>query len=407
MTVGGGAPQQVQLSPGMIVFGGRGGRTNEGRVQVDGLNTGASLNGGGVSGYRQDIENSAEISMTTSGGLGEAEVGGPAMNIIPRTGGNTFTGHFFGTGLNSSMQSDNFTERVIAAGLTRPNRINYNYDTSLSSGGPIVKDRLWYFGLVYYRGSGNDINMFHNKNAGDITKWTYVRDPDRPAKSDGYGPLQPALRLTFQVSPRNKLGLFWDEQISNNSIGQGSSDRRARNGRLQSRLAARAAGEVHRDVDQPPAARSGPGDVPVQLEHARAAGQRSSPDSGHRTVSRCHRLRRQWEYRRPDLPRPEHVERRLDRGAHLERGGIVCDRRPQHEVRLPGRLPRGQSRARRQQPGFPRRQRRAEPVDTAHHRLPHVLARSVLCVLRAGPVDPRPADAAGGPPLRPSVEHLP
>jgi hypothetical protein len=190
---------------------------------VDGLNTGASLNGGGVSGYRQDIENSSEIAMTTSGGLGEAEVGRPAMNIVPKTGGNTFAGHFFGTGLNSSMQSDNFTERVVAAGLTRPNKINYNYDTSVSGGGPIIRNRLWYYGLVYYRGSGNDINMFHNKNAGDVTKWTYVRDPDRPAKSDGYGPLQPALRLTFQVSPRNKLGLFWDEQISNNSIGMGSS----------------------------------------------------------------------------------------------------------------------------------------------------------------------------------------
>ena len=102
MTTGSGAPQQVQLQPGMIVFGGRGGRTNEGRVQVDGLNTGASLNGGGVSGYRQDIENSSEIAMTTSGGLGEAEVGGPAMNIIPKTGGNTFQSHFFATGFNST-----------------------------------------------------------------------------------------------------------------------------------------------------------------------------------------------------------------------------------------------------------------------------------------------------------------
>ena len=45
---GGGVPN-VQLSPGMVVFGGRGGRGNEGRAQVDGLNTGASLNGGGVS----------------------------------------------------------------------------------------------------------------------------------------------------------------------------------------------------------------------------------------------------------------------------------------------------------------------------------------------------------------------
>ena len=53
---GGGNPERA-AQPGMIVFGGRGGRGNEGRVQVDGLNTGASLNGGGVSGYRQDIEN--------------------------------------------------------------------------------------------------------------------------------------------------------------------------------------------------------------------------------------------------------------------------------------------------------------------------------------------------------------
>ena len=36
------------------------------------------------------------------------------------------------------------------------------------------------------------------------------------------GPLQPALRLTFQLSSRDKLNLFWDEQISNNSLGAGS-----------------------------------------------------------------------------------------------------------------------------------------------------------------------------------------
>ena len=29
--------------------------------------------------------------------------------------------------------------------------------------------------------------------------------------------------MTFQASPRNKLGLFWDEQISNDSISQGSA----------------------------------------------------------------------------------------------------------------------------------------------------------------------------------------
>ena len=218
-----GGNNDVQLSPTMIVFGGRGGRTNEGRVQVDGLNTGASLNGGGVSGYRQDLENATEVSISTSGGMGEAEVGGPAMNIVPRTGGNTFTGHLFATGFNQSMRSSNFTERIIEAGLTAPNQVNYNYDTSFSSGGPIIRDRLWYFGMVYYRGSGNDISMFHNKNAGDITKWTYEADTTRQANSNADGPLQPNLRLTVQLSSRNKLNLFWDEQISNDSIGQGNA----------------------------------------------------------------------------------------------------------------------------------------------------------------------------------------
>ena len=225
---GGGIPN-VQLSPGMVVFGGQGGRGNEGRVQVDGLNTGAATNGGGVSGYRQDTENAAEIAMATAGGLGETEVGGPTMNVVPKTGGNRFTGHFFGSGLNGSMQSDNFTQRLIDSGLRRPNHTNYLYDTSASAGGPIIKDRLWFFSTLYYRGSGNDISMFYNLNAGDLTKWTYLPAdgqngrPLNAAKSDGNGPLQPNTRLTIQLTPRNRLNLFWDEQISNDSICRGTS----------------------------------------------------------------------------------------------------------------------------------------------------------------------------------------
>jgi hypothetical protein len=218
-----GGNNDVQLTPTMIVFGGRGGRANEGRVQVDGLNTGASLNGGGVSGYRQDLENATEVAISTTGGLGETEVGGPAMNIIPRTGGNSFTGHVYATGFNQNLRSSNFTQRIKDAGLNAPAETNYNYDTSFSSGGPIRRDRLWYFAQAYYRGSSSDISMFFNKNAGDITKWTYEADPARQAKNVGNGPLQPNLRLTIQLSRRDKLNLFWDEQISNNSVGQGTS----------------------------------------------------------------------------------------------------------------------------------------------------------------------------------------
>src|SRR5687767_8633491 len=54
----------IQVTPGMLVFGGAGGRNNEARIQVDGLNTGAAFNGGGVSSYSPDIANAQEIAMT-------------------------------------------------------------------------------------------------------------------------------------------------------------------------------------------------------------------------------------------------------------------------------------------------------------------------------------------------------
>jgi hypothetical protein len=220
---GGGVPN-VQLSPGMVVFGGRGGRGNEGRAQVDGLNTGASLNGGGVSGYRQDVENAAEIAITTAGGLGETEVGGPTINIIPRTGGNTFRSHAFFTGLAGGMQASNYSDELKAAGLRTPAKTNYIYDTSYSIGGPIKRDRIWFYFLGYYRGSENNIpGMFYNKNEWNPASYRYDADESRPAISGGRGPLQPALRLTFQLSQRDKLNVFWDEQISNNSLGAGSA----------------------------------------------------------------------------------------------------------------------------------------------------------------------------------------
>ena len=220
---GGGVPN-VQLSPGMVVFGGRGGRGNEGRAQVDGLNTGASLNGGGVSGYRQDVENAQEVAITTAGGLGETEVGGPTINIVPRTGGNTFKSHFFFTGLKGGMQASNFTPELQAAGLRTPAKTNYIYDTSYSLGGPILQDKLWFYALGYYRGSENTIpGMFYNQNAFDPTKWGYVADTSRPALSGGRGPIQPAVRLTFQASQRDKINVYWDEQGSNDSLGAGSA----------------------------------------------------------------------------------------------------------------------------------------------------------------------------------------
>ena len=111
----GGSPADVQVTPQMTVFGGAGGRNNEGRMQVDGLNAGAGLGGSGVSTYIADISNAQEVVTTTSGGLGETEVGGPSLSIIPKSGGNTLKGAAYLSGVSKGMVSSNYSPELQAA----------------------------------------------------------------------------------------------------------------------------------------------------------------------------------------------------------------------------------------------------------------------------------------------------
>ena len=211
--VAGGAASDVQVVPGMIVFGGAGGRTNEGRLQLDGLSVGSAFNGAGVSAYVADVSNAQEITMTTSGGLGEAEVGGPSLSIVPKTGGNSIKGSVYASGVTSGMIGTNYTQDLKDRGLTTPGSLTKVWDYNFGMGGPIKKDRLWYFLQARDEGTHHTVpGMFANLNAGDPTKWTYVADLSRPAALAGSFRTG-AVRLTTQATPRNKFSLFWDEQL--------------------------------------------------------------------------------------------------------------------------------------------------------------------------------------------------
>jgi hypothetical protein len=208
-----GSNLDIQVTPGMLVFGGAGGRTNEARIQVDGLNTGAAFNGAGVSSYVVDIGNAQEISMTTSGGLGEAEVGGPSFSIVPKTGGNSIKGSVYASNVTKGMVGDNYTQALKDAGLTTPGKLYKLWDYNIGIGGPIKKDKVWFFAQFRDEGSHRTIpGMFANLNMGNPNAWTYARDDSRPAVAAGSW-RNGSLRLTVQPSSRNKINLFWDQQL--------------------------------------------------------------------------------------------------------------------------------------------------------------------------------------------------
>ena len=205
-----GGNNNVLLNPGMIVFGGRGGRGNEGIAQTDGIGTGAAINGGGVSGYGR-LDTTEEVVLTASGGLGDVEVGGPVVNLIPRNGSNRFENRLQASGLSSWMQGSNYTQELKDAGLRTPFQTNYQWDASLMNGGPIVRDRFWFFYATRYNGNGTNLpGIFYNRSAGDITKWNYDPDFDRPANNSTSGSITPTLRLTAQLNRTNQVGVFVD-----------------------------------------------------------------------------------------------------------------------------------------------------------------------------------------------------
>ena len=205
--------QSGGTNPGMIFFTSRGGRSNEGTVQIDGMNVGSAFNGGGVAGFGYDTVNAQEVQLTVAGGLGEADRGGPQFNIVPKSGGNNFSGTFFSNLAGSWSQGNNVDDELRSFGIPSPTKIIRNWDTSYSMGGPIVRDKVWFFGTARTFGEYTDIaGRFGNANAGNPARWDYVADRSITSRTSN-SRKSLAGRITAQLSERNKVSASFDKQF--------------------------------------------------------------------------------------------------------------------------------------------------------------------------------------------------
>ena len=180
-------------------FTARGGRGNEGTIQIDGMNVGSSFNGGGVAGFGYPIAEASEVQMTIAGGLGEVDRGGPSFNMIPKTGGNRFSGTGFLSTAGKWSQGNNLDDTLRSYGITEVPGLIKNWDTNFAVGGPIVKDRLWFYNNVRSYGQHNDIPLLYaNTNAGNAASYFYA--PNQAIKSrQATDKMIEAIRLTVAV----------------------------------------------------------------------------------------------------------------------------------------------------------------------------------------------------------------
>jgi hypothetical protein len=119
---------------------------------------------------------------------------GVQLNAVIRSGGNQFRGDLYFDYQNQNLQGNNIDDRLRNLGLGTGTKMLKYYDPNISAGGPIKRDKFWYFG------------SYRDQN----TATTVLGFPaDNPSEFEFPTRLQNATyKLTYQVTQNNKIGHY-------------------------------------------------------------------------------------------------------------------------------------------------------------------------------------------------------
>jgi hypothetical protein len=192
-------------------------------VQIDGLMINGLDGDGAVQQYvnNQMIQ---EMSYTTAGAGADVSPGGVRVNIVMKDGGNQHSGSFFGAWTDGKWQSDNHSDALRSAGLRAVDKIKKIYEFSGGFGGPITRDKLWYFAAGRLSGVHAPIaDTFYVPQGRTNADCQAGRVACEQGVDDQY--INSAtLRLTWQMSARNKFSIYYEEIDKWRGHGMGAGD---------------------------------------------------------------------------------------------------------------------------------------------------------------------------------------
>ncbi|MEQ1911070.1 MAG: TonB-dependent receptor [Vicinamibacterales bacterium] len=199
------------------------------KVSFDGM---VVENSDGNSSYQINAASVAEMAAQTSGLSAEVNADGPVMNMIPKEGGNSFNSIATGMFSNYHLEGGNLSDELKSRGFSKVNRTYRLYDASVSVGGPILENKLWFFAAPRTWGVSKQLaGLYWNKTqdvfltppgaARKVVLWTPWTDRPLDARSgreewynSGFG------RSTWQASQRNKFSFLLDYQRACNCFGR-------------------------------------------------------------------------------------------------------------------------------------------------------------------------------------------
>jgi hypothetical protein len=136
-----------------------------------------------------------EVQVSTSANGAEARTPGMLTNTVIKSGGNNFHGSLFADFQDDSFESDNSSPELVARGLRRGTVLARYWETAGDVGGPIVRDRLWFYtGLRRQRYSSFPAGYFEPGSSEPVS--TYIQ-------MDGF-----TVKGTYKLSKNNTLSSF-------------------------------------------------------------------------------------------------------------------------------------------------------------------------------------------------------
>src|SRR4051812_20083182 len=177
-----------------------GSSTSDFTMAIDGLRVNNLCGSGQYSGFYMNDAAVQELTYSTGSESAEIQSSGIRVNSIPKDGGNKFSGSFFVYGQGSSLQSDNRTDSMKAAGVTIAGTA-YDYQINPSFGGPVVKDKLWFYATYKYQDNKFYVPSSHFADGS-------------PAYRKAMGNYSGVGRLTWAASSKDKIRLYVEKQFN-------------------------------------------------------------------------------------------------------------------------------------------------------------------------------------------------
>jgi len=177
----------------LVVYGGTG---TDLAMEVDGLNVMGTLDKGWYPLIYHNDGEFQEMVYQVAGGPAESQTGGVRINMIPKNGGNEFRGDATILYSSTKFQSSNLNDDLVSRGYRSPGQLAKLWDVNPTIGGPIKRDRIWFFGS--YR------DWAYNNYVGNI----FYRD-GRPGLDDNHVQAY-STRLTMRPTDRDRINFSWN-----------------------------------------------------------------------------------------------------------------------------------------------------------------------------------------------------